>query len=72
MQLTRTPVFNFSTGSSPLADSHDPFIKQALGSLTKKGLLRMDDLVTILAGNFRKARQASFLEVTRVSDWLMA
>jgi pyruvate kinase len=53
-------------------DSHDPFIKQALGSLTKKKLLRMDDLVTILAGNFRKTRQASFLEVTRVSDWLKA
>jgi pyruvate kinase len=51
-------------------DNHDIFIRQALRRLTRKQLLKTDDLVTILAGNFRKTRQASFLEVTKVSDWL--
>ncbi len=59
----------YAEAVAPL-DDHDLFIKQALGQLTRKGLLDTEDLVTILAGNFRKTRQASYLEVAKVSDWL--
>lgn len=71
-QVARVLALTYGVYAEPVAcqDSHDLFIKQALRRLTRKGLLNLDDLVTILAGNFRESRHASFMEVTKVSEWL--
>ena len=52
-----------------LKPTTEGFIKHAMVSLTKRKLLHKDDMVSILAGHFRKGR-ASFVEIAKVKDWL--